>query len=40
MDGSVSVSELAGRLRKAFPGQFISNAEALKYVRDLAQRYS
>ena len=40
MDGSAAAGDLAGQLRKEFPQQFATDAEALKQVRELAERFS
>ena len=40
MDGSAAVVDLAEQLRKEFPQQFATDAEALKQVRELAERFS
>ena len=40
MDGSTAAGELAKQVRKEFPQQFATNAEALQQVRELAERFS
>jgi hypothetical protein len=39
MDGSTSLADLVVQLRKEFPQQFFSDAQALKHVRELAERF-
>jgi SAM-dependent methyltransferase len=40
MDGSAALGDLAGQVRKEFPQQFVTDAEALKQVRELAEQFS
>jgi hypothetical protein len=40
MMGEAPVGQLAAQLQAQFPAIFGSDAEALKFVKDLAKRYS
>jgi hypothetical protein len=40
MDGASNLGDLARQLRKEFPALFTSDAQALKQVRELAERFS